>query len=68
MSVFAPEEKSSMGMELSEAQPPPLLKKLKGQRDRKQTELNDLNAAIKKLEENSDFEDMINVLSKVTRI
>ena len=66
MPVFAPEEKSSMGMELSETQP--LLKKLKGQRDRKQTELNDLNAAIKKLEENPDFEQMINVLSKVTRI
>lgn len=53
---------------VSEAKRPPLLKSLKEQRERLQRQLDEYDEAIKALEENPDFEKMINVLGKVTRI
>lgn len=47
---------------------PPLLDTLEKQREQKQTELDDLDAAIKALKDNPEFEKMINILGKVTRI
>jgi len=45
-----------------------LLEKLKFQRENLQKKLNELDDAIKALENNPEFEKMINILGKVTHI